>query len=103
MKIKKVEPKARKFKEIEVREPLARDYVAAERIAGTSEGLKFTLALMSQCCKFDGEKLPPEELESLGGKDFLQLANALLDTSGLGELGKQYLSSADTEDSASRQ
>lgn len=82
MKITKVETKKPYTPEnVELREPLVEDLIAAERISGKLDGVEFTTALISQIGTFDGANLPPEELRRLSSKDFLALS-AELDTLG---------------------
>lgn len=79
MNIIKEESTHKKFKEVTIRRPKVKDYITAERIAGNNEGIKYSVALMSQICVFDGNRLPPEEIEEMDGIDFLELSNALMD------------------------
>lgn len=78
MKIVKIETQTLKFEQVEYETPTAKDFAVAEKIAGVSVGHKYNLALISRCCKFDGQKLPMEELEKLSGEDFLDLSLAVL-------------------------
>jgi hypothetical protein len=75
-KIESVKPSL-KVEEVEIRQPLVDDLLKAERIAGKAEGLAFMLALLSQVGMFDGKALPPEELERLSSKDFLEISKDL--------------------------
>jgi len=100
MKIKKKETEYLTFKEIELREPLVEDLIYAERIAGTNEGIKFALAVLSRIATFDGKKLVPEELQKLRVKDFFQLSKSI-EAFGLEELAKELLSSQEKQDSGS--
>lgn len=79
MKVTKVEngKPPLKVEEVEIRQPLVDDLLKAERIAGKAEGLAFMLALLSQVGLFDGKPLPPEELERLSSKDFLDISKEL--------------------------
>lgn len=77
MKIIKKEAAKSEFKEVEVREALAGDLSAAERITGKTEGVEYTIAVISQCCVFDGQKLPPEALGGLSTTDLTVLGNAV--------------------------
>lgn len=70
------------FREVELREALVADMLAAERMSGRVEGYEFSLALLSQIGTFDGQTLPPDELRRLSVKDFLAIAEA----AGLGEV-----------------
>jgi hypothetical protein len=83
MKIKKIESTPKRYEEVEVREALSGDLAAAERISGKTEGIEFTIAVISQCCVFDGEKLPPEALTSLTVDDLTALGNAVAPTKAL--------------------
>ncbi|KKP40310.1 MAG: hypothetical protein UR30_C0005G0091 [Candidatus Peregrinibacteria bacterium GW2011_GWC2_33_13] len=96
MNITKLETKQIIFNEIQVREPLVRDLIQAERLAGSADGIKYATALISQIATFDGENLPPEELEDLSAKDFLELSKNLMEF-GLDKLAKELSSSQDTE------
>jgi len=100
MKIKKKETEYLTFKEIELREPLVEDLIYAERIAGTNEGIKFALAVLSRIATFDGKQLVPEELQKLRVKDFFQLSKSI-EAFGLEELAKELLSSQEKQDSGS--
>lgn len=75
-KIENVKPSL-KVDEVEIRQPLVDDLLKAERIAGKADGLAFMLALLSQVGLFDGKALPPEELERLSSKDFLDISKDL--------------------------
>lgn len=77
MIIKELENKGKKFQEITIRKPKVKDFIKAERITGTTEGLEYAVALISQICLFDGKKIPPEEIEEMEGTDFLQLSGVL--------------------------
>lgn len=79
MKVTKVESgkASLKVEEVEIRQPLVDDLLKAERIAGKADGLAFMLALLSQVGMFDGKALPPEELERLSSKDFLEISKDL--------------------------
>lgn len=82
MKVTKKSGNSVTFKEVELREALVADMLAAERISGKAEGYEFSLALLSQIGTFDGQALPPDELRRLSVKDFLAIAEA----AGLGEV-----------------
>ena len=79
MKITKEKTEFKKYNEVKIHKPKVGDYIKAERIAGNNEGIKYSVALISQICTFDGEKLPPEEIEKMDGIDFLELSNALME------------------------
>jgi len=79
MKIIKDETEHKRYKEVKIRRPKVGDYITAERIAGNQEGIKYSVALMSQICIFDGSRLPPEEIEAMDGMDFLELSNVLME------------------------
>lgn len=79
MKITKEKNELKSYKDVKIRKPKVGDYILAERIAGNNDGIKYSVALISQICIFDGEKLPPEEIEKMDGIDFLELSNALMD------------------------
>lgn len=83
---------------VDMREPLVQDLVAAERISGRVDGVSFSVALISQISKFDGEKLPPEELGRLSSKAFLALS-AELDFLGVETLLPELSTSPGKEDS----
>jgi len=84
MKIKVIKPETTSFKEVVVTEPTVANFVQAERISGDAGNIELSLALVSQCCTFDGKKLPPEELQKLKIADFFELQKSL----GLEELTK---------------
>ena len=75
--IKKPTEKNMKFKEVEVREPLVRDAISAEKLCGTSQGVGFLAALISVSCKFDGQYRQYEDVISMRASDFLELSGAL--------------------------
>jgi len=75
-KIESVKPPLR-VEKVEIHQPLVDDLLKAERIAGKADGLAFMLALLSQVGTFDGKALPPEELERLSSKDFLEISKDL--------------------------
>lgn len=79
MKVTKIEGSkpSLKVEKVEIRQPLVDDLLKAERIAGKADGLAFMLALLSQVGMFDGKALPPEELERLSSKDFLEISKEL--------------------------
>jgi len=79
MKVTKIESGKPQLKveEVEIRQPLVEDLLKAERIAGKADGLTFMLALLSQVGTFDGKALPPEDLERLSSKDFLDISKEL--------------------------
>jgi hypothetical protein len=72
MKITKKEQKFPEYKEIEVSEASAADFEKAEATAKRT-GQGRNSVLISMCCTFDGETLPPEEVAKLRGQDFLTL------------------------------
>ena len=78
MKITKTDnPQAVSFEAVELREPLVDDFLKAERIAGSTDGIGFVVCMLSQTGTFDGKKLPPEGLHGMSGDDFLELSNTL--------------------------
>jgi len=91
-----------KSNKVEFRKVRVQDLNKAEKIAGAAEGIKYTAALLSLVCTFDGRKLVMEELEQLEANDFLLLSRKLLNTN-LGNSGNQLSSLPDTQDSASSQ
>lgn len=98
MKIKKKEAQAPAYGEVEIREPLVEDMLAAERIAGTDQGMRYAMAVLSQIAVFDGKRLPAEELQKISVKDFFGLARELGDL-GLGEQARELLPSQEKENS----
>lgn len=77
MKIKVLEnKKALKVKNVEIKKPTAREYKQANRMAKNDDDLNF--ALISVCCSFDGQNLPPEEIQNLPQEDYLKLVEAVL-------------------------
>lgn len=96
MNIKKKKADAPSYTNIEVREPLVEDLIAAERIAGTDTGIKFAIAVLSRVATFDGKQLVPEDIEKLRVKDFFALAKAI-ESFGLEELAKELLHSQGKE------
>lgn len=88
MKIIKKDTIQKEYQEIEIREPLVKDLIQAERIAGSANGIQYAVALVSQIATFDGQLLPPEELESLTANVFLDLSKNLTEF-GLGDLAKE--------------
>ena len=80
------------FNEVEIREPLVEDLIAAEAVAGADQGVRYALALISQIAVFDGKKIPPEDIKKLRVRDFFGLAKAV-EAFGLEELAKELLSS----------
>nr|BDD47392.1 hypothetical protein 3 [bacterium] len=79
MKIVKEKTNAVKYEEIKIRTPKVRDYILAERVAGNNQGIRYSVALLSQICTFDGQQLPAEMIEEMDGSDFLELSGALMD------------------------
>nr|BDD46398.1 hypothetical protein 14 [bacterium] len=77
MKIKKKETKFPEYKEVEVREASAADFEKAEKMSKKT-GLGRNAVLISMCCTFDGEALPPEEISKMRGSDFLELSIAVI-------------------------
>ncbi len=79
MKINKVEGAVKPLvvNEVEVREAMVKDLIQAERISGKAQAYEFLSGVISQCCKFDGQAQPPEEVQRLGMTDFLELTEAL--------------------------
>lgn len=102
MKVKKKKVETLSFEEVEIREPVVEDLINAERIAGTDQGIKYALAVLSQIATFDGKVLPPEDLRRLRVRDFFELAKAI-EVFGLEELAKELLSSQEKQGSQSRQ
>ncbi len=98
MKIKKKETPFLTFNEIELREPLVEDLIHAERVAGSAEGMKFALAVLSRIATFDGKQLVPEDLQKLRVKDFFELSKSI-EAFGLEELAKELLSSQEKQNS----
>lgn len=96
MKVRKKESSYLKFEEVEIRDALVEDLIKAERIAGTAEGIRFALAVLSQIATFDGRQLVPEEIQRLRVKDFLELSKKLEDF-GMEELAKELSSSQNTQ------
>lgn len=93
MKIKKKELAGYiSYNEVEIREPLVEDLIAAEMLAGTDQGIKFAMAVLSQIATFDGKRLVLEDLQRLRVRDFFGLARAI-EGFGLEELAKELLSS----------
>lgn len=77
-KIKKVENKqVFNFKEVEYRTALVADSINAEKVCGQSEGIEFLLALIAECCTFDGKKVVYEQIRQMESEDFLDLSEAL--------------------------
>jgi len=104
MKVKKVQAeKFREFREVEIREPLAGDYVAVDRMAakgdmGASDNFR-AAALMSRLGTFDGEKLPPEDVLLMRGQDFLELFGTIASPFAFtAESEKQSSSSANMQE-----
>lgn len=64
---------------VEIRQPLARDYVKATQMSKARDKdvnqIGYLVCLLSLVCTFDGEKLPPEDVERLSGSDFMELAS----------------------------
>lgn len=98
MNIVRVDSKSLKFENIEIRSANIADLLMAERIAGSSEGLNYALALLSQVATFDGKKLVMEDLKDMAAQDFLHLSQELLNA-GLDDLKNQLSPSQDTADS----
>jgi hypothetical protein len=73
-----------KFENIEAREALVGDMLAAQRISGEGEGPAFNAALMSQICIFDGKQLTFEDLQKMQASDFLSLQLELTDQGAMG-------------------
>lgn len=99
MKIKKKESAGYTYNEVEIREPLVEDLIAAEMLAGTDQGLKFAMAVLCQIATFDGKRLVLEDLQKLRVRDFFGLARAI-EGFGLEELAKELLHSQEKEGSA---
>ena len=77
-KVKKVEnANVFKFQEVEYRNALVADSINAEKVSGQSEGIEFLLALMAECCTFDGKKVVYEQIRQMESDDFLELSEAL--------------------------
>lgn len=91
-----------KFNRVEFRKVRVQDLNRAERIAGSSEGMRYTAAILSLVCTFDGQKKTMEDLEAMEASDFLQLSRKLLNTN-LANLENQSSSLPDTQDSALNQ
>lgn len=79
MKINKVEGAVAPFipKVVDTRDPLVGDLVDAEIISGKQQGYVFLCCVVSKCCTFDGQSVPPEEVQRLRMSDFLSLTDAL--------------------------
>jgi len=77
MNITVVERKPLEFKEVYVSPAQAGELAAAERITGKTDGIEYTIAVISQCCTFDEKKLPPEDLSGLSIDDLTALGNAV--------------------------
>lgn len=79
MKINKVAGALKPFtpESVDVRQPLVKDLITAEVITGKSQGYLFLCCVISQCCTFDGQNVPPEDVERLGMIDFLELTGKL--------------------------
>ncbi len=79
-----------RFENIEAREALVEDMLAAQRISGESEGIGFNMALTAEICLFDGKKLTYEDVRKITASDFLSLQLELADQGALGS--KELLS-----------
>lgn len=66
-----------KYEKVEVREASAADFEKAEKTSKQID-IANTTVLVSLCCKFDGEKLPPEEVQKMKASDFLELSLAVI-------------------------
>jgi|GEM_PF-1216095 len=79
MKITKIEgdKKPLEIEEVQMRDALVEDLIAAERISGKPQGFHFLLAVIAQVATFDGKQLVYEDLGRLKGKDFLDLSEEL--------------------------
>lgn len=79
MNITKVEDANKTFKpkDVKVREAKVRDLIEAERVSGKSSGFEFLCGVVSQCCTFDNQAQPPEEVQLLSMTDFLELTDVL--------------------------
>lgn len=77
MKVTKTESNFFKPDNVEMRDALVEDLIAAERTTGKIQGFEFLSAVVSQVCVFDGQKLPPEEVKRLSVTDFLELSESL--------------------------
>jgi hypothetical protein len=87
--VKKQEDKLT-FENIEAREALVGDMLAAQRISGEGEGPAFNAALMAQICTFDGKQLTFEDLHKMQASDFLSLQLELTNQGAMGS--KELLS-----------
>lgn len=96
MKVKKKETEFLQFELVEIREPLVEDLIYAERVAGTTDGVKFALAVLARIATFDGKQLVPEELTKLRTRDFFALVKHI-EAFGLEELAKELLSSQEKQ------
>jgi len=83
MKIERTEVAGRRFAVVQVRNVLVRDLVLAEQGAGANNNLRFFTTLLAQVATFDGERLPPEEIEEMHAPDFLRLAGEFANLSEL--------------------
>jgi hypothetical protein len=79
MKINKVEGALKPFipQIVDMREPLVDDLVTAEVMSGKNQGYEFLSSVISRCCTFDGQTVPPEDVKRLRMIDFLGLTDAL--------------------------
>lgn len=94
MEIVKTESKLKTtYEKVEMREPKVADMIAAQRISGQAEGMKFEAALMAQICTFDGKQLQMEDVEEMSMDDFFLLKDTLFG-GALTVLAKQLLDSA---------
>ena len=103
MKIEKIAAdKFVSFETVEIREPLAGDYVAVDRMAHAAKAENSdnyrAAALLSRCGTFDGKKQPPEELLLMRGADFLECYGQIATPFAfIAESEKLSSSSADAE------
>lgn len=95
MKIIDEENNALKIDEVKVRQPVAEDFIRAEKIAGKSTGFEFALALMSLVATFDGEKKVFEDLKQLSFDDFFLLSQKVMGDNLMGS-ENQLSTSQDT-------
>lgn len=70
------------IKEVVIKEATVQNMIDANRLSGTSEGVQFVAAMISQICTFDGKMMTYEDVATLPIATFLELTVAL-ETSGV--------------------
>lgn len=65
------------FDQVEIRDPLMKDFIKAETAAKENKGYKFSVCLLHFICKFEGKQVPIEELEKMDFSDFLELMTSI--------------------------